>query len=125
MTLGGDSKMKRLSVYAALGILAVLMIVAGGCQNAGRAPEAAFDFEPKVGETPLTVAFDASASTGNIVGYTWEFGDGATASGVSASYTFTEAGRHPVTLVVRDGRGREATTEAAVLAHPPTPPPPG
>ncbi len=117
--------MKRLSVFAALGILTVLMVAIGGCQLLERAPEAAFSYEPEVGEVPLTVTFDASASTGRIVEHTWDFGDGETASGVTATHTFTEGGRHPVTLVVRDGRGREDTMEAAVLAHPPTPPPPG
>lgn len=96
-----------------------------GTAPPGDGPQAAFELEPDVGELPLTVSFDASASTGDIVAYTWDFGDGATGSGATATHTYTEAGKHEVRLTVRDGEGREATAEGAVYAYPPIPGPPG
>lgn len=56
-----------------------------------------------------TVTVDASASfdpDGTIVRYLWEFGDGATAEGPSASHTYTGAGTYLVTLTTQDNRGR-------------------
>jgi PKD repeat protein len=56
-----------------------------------------------------TVTVDGSASSdpdGSIVRYLWEFGDGATAEGATASHTYTEPGAYLVTLAVQDNRGR-------------------
>ncbi len=114
--------MERVGLVLVTGLV---LLLAGGCQDHGPAPEAAFDYEPKVGEIPLTVTFDASASTGRIAMYSWEFGDGTTGRGTTVEHTFTEPGRYLVQLTVRDGRGREDTAEGEVLAHPPTPAPPG
>lgn len=56
-----------------------------------------------------TVTVDASGSSdadGTIVRYLWEFGDGATADGPSASHTYTEAGTYLISLATLDNRGR-------------------
>lgn len=50
--------------------------------------------------------FDASASKdpdGGIVAYEWDFGDGATATGIEARHRYRAAGTYTATLVVRDG----------------------
>ena len=65
---------------------------------------------PIQGPAPLTVTFDASATTDPdgdpIVSYTWSFGDGTlTASGASVQHTFQSPGEYVVILVVRDVRG--------------------
>ena len=60
----------------------------------------------------LTVDFDASAShdpDGTIVAYDWDFGDGSTGSGVTASHTYAAAGSYNVTLTVTGDFG--ATTQ--------------
>jgi serine protease len=52
--------------------------------------------------------FDASTSydtDGTIVSYAWDFGDGTSGSGITASHTFTEAGTYTVTLRVTDDIG--------------------
>lgn len=52
-----------------------------------------------------TVSVDAAGSLdsdGEIVQYIWDFGDGASASGASASHTYTTEGDFLVTLVVVD-----------------------
>ncbi|WP_119462357.1 PKD domain-containing protein [Rhodospirillaceae bacterium SYSU D60014] len=51
------------------------------------------------------ILFDASKShdpDGGIVAYSWDFGDGTTASGVNARHSFRRSGRYEVTLTVTD-----------------------
>lgn len=65
--------------------------------------------------TGRTVTVDGSASddpAGSIVEYLWEFGDGATAGGPTATHTYTEPGTYLVTLAVKDERGRWNVTSA-------------
>jgi subtilisin family serine protease len=47
--------------------------------------------------------FDGGNSTGGITGYGWTFGDGNTATGVTASHSYAAAGSYVVTLTVDDG----------------------
>ena len=57
---------------------------------------------------PATVRFDASLSSdsdGSIVSYTWDFGDGATGSGMITEHTYNEFGMFLVVLVVEDNEG--------------------
>ena len=56
----------------------------------------------------LTCSFNAGASTdsdGSIAGYAWEFGDGTTATGVTTSHTYSQAGSFSVRLTVTDNSG--------------------
>lgn len=65
----------------------------------------------------LTVDGSTSAdSDGNIVSYAWDFGDGATATGVTATHDYAAAGRYTVTLTVTDDRGGVATKTMTVDA---------
>ncbi|WEO76945.1 PKD domain-containing protein [Cryobacterium sp. SO2] len=61
--------------------------------------------------TALTVNVDATGSAdadGTIAGYAWDFGDGATATGVTASHGYPTAGDYTVTLTVTDDDGATA-----------------
>lgn len=62
-----------------------------------------------------TVTVDASASTdadGSVVDYVWDFGDGSTAIGVTASHTYPTPGTYLTTLAVTDNQGRKAFASA-------------
>lgn len=55
-----------------------------------------------------TVSFDGSASSdldGSISSYSWDFGDGGTASGVTASHVFSAVGEYSVRLSLADDKG--------------------
>lgn len=70
----------------------------------------------------LTCAFDARASSdpdGPVASYTWDFGDGATATGPVPSHSYPTPGPRTVTLTVRDDEGAIGlTTRVADPAAP-------
>ena len=72
-----------------------------------------------------TVRFDGSGSSdpdGSIMSWTWDFGDGTTATGVEVSHTYTEPGHYTVTLTVRDNRGKKRSDICTVtISVPPAP----
>jgi PKD repeat protein len=71
-------------------------------------PRASFSLSPESGFAPLRVDFDGSSSNdedGQIISWSWDFGDGLGGTGESTSHTFDEAGEFLVTLTVRDDRG--------------------
>ena len=73
------------------------------------------------GNSPLTVSFDASASSddNSITSYNWNFGDGnSTASGLTTSYIYNKEGIYTATLTVTDdaGQSTQATTQITVEA---------
>jgi len=86
-------------------------------------PEAHFTVTPLSGNEPLTVTFDASGSFdpdsgGAIVSYTWNFGDGETATGQSVSYTYMSAATYQATLTVTDDLGGTGQATQAILVRP-------
>jgi len=72
------------------------------------------------------VFFDASASTSNpnnpIVSYSWDFGDGQTASGRTTTHTFGRAGSYSVRLTIGDAFGRTASTTHVIILGQGAPP---
>jgi PKD repeat protein len=71
-------------------------------------PVAAYTYSPTLPVPNSPVTFDASASLSNtaIIGYSWDFGDGTTGSGVSPQHTYRAAGSYRVTLTITDDKGR-------------------
>jgi PKD repeat protein len=70
----------------------------------------------------LACTFDASAAAdpdGSLAGYTWDFGDGTTGSGVNASHTYAAPGGYPVQLTVTDDDG--ATDQVSHTVSPVAP----
>jgi glucose/arabinose dehydrogenase len=81
-------------------------------------PVASFNAVPSSGATPLTVTFDASASSdadGDALSYAWDFGDGATDSGVVVTHTYINAGSYTARLTVSHRQHHGADRRLVVL----------
>jgi glucose/arabinose dehydrogenase len=87
-----------------------------GYSSTNTPPDAAFTATPASGDPPLTVSFDATASSdpnpGDVLTYAWDLdGDGDTdAAGPTATITYDTIGTRTVRLQVTDKAG--ATDEA-------------
>jgi C1A family cysteine protease/PKD repeat protein len=71
------------------------------------------------GKNPLKVTFDGSKSRdadGQIVGYSWNFGDGTDiGTGSTVSHTFKTAGQYNAALMVTDNEGKTASDSVAIM----------
>jgi len=109
--------------YVFILVLLAGLFALGGCLFSS-SPRAEFSADPEFAFPPLTVHFDASASSspnGAIVSYAWNFKDGETDTGVNVTHTFYEKGVYPVTLTVTDSTGAVAaiTHNVEALNHAP------
>jgi PKD repeat protein len=94
----------------------------------GNQPPVADPNGPYTGMVGVAVAFDGSASNdpdGRIISYSWDFGDGATGSGMNPPHTYASAGVYNVTLTVMDDAGATGSlgTTAEIMAAPVNQPP--
>jgi PKD repeat protein len=80
------------------------------CSNPCPPPVAAFTTTA----TGLSVLFDAATSVGSIVSWAWDFGSGATGTGLNPSHTFATFGTYPISLIVTDGCGQSDTTVQSI-----------
>ena len=128
----GERRVNGLAMAAALA-LAFSLAGCGGSGGSGgsaetgaappqtnNAPSASFTATPHGGPPPLTVRFDASASSdsdGSIASYEWDFGAGASGAGQMAEHTYTQSGAHQVRLTVTDGQGASATVSEEVVVN--------
>lgn len=82
-------------------------------------PTASFTATPTTGAAPLAVSFDASASSDpdqdDILSYSWAFGDGGTATGVTTNHNYVSDGVYTVTLMVNDGEDNATATEVITV----------
>lgn len=123
----GHAKMAAmLVVFSAIAVLSVASLAPSSGLLAGI-----------VGTTPpvadfvvyynrLTITCDASTSTddGTIVSYDWNFGDGASGSGVNVSHTYATWGSWLVILTVTDEDAMTGQMATPVTVSNPTDPPP-
>lgn len=100
--------------YTALdGAVRRIIYTAGG----NTPPTASFTASPSSGPVPLNATFDASASfdpDGDALTYVWSFGDGSSATGVSAAYNYSTAGNFVATLTVEDSNGAASQTSQTI-----------
>jgi len=83
--------------------------------NTNTPPTAVISATTTSGTGPLSVSFNGADSfddDGSIVSYSWDFGDGNTASGSLVDYTYTAAGSYIAVLTVTDDGGE---TSSAVI----------
>ncbi len=83
------------------------------------APVALFTLTPSRGNIPLNVSFDATTSysdSGTIVSWDWRFGDGGTATGQTASHTYSRSGFFIATLTITDTQGKTGTSSKTIEA---------
>ncbi|PZF82474.1 PKD domain-containing protein [Jiangella anatolica] len=84
-------------------------------------PDVEVTATPTSGTVPLDVDFTATATDpegDDPLTYAWVFGDGGTASGATASHTYTEAGTYDATVTVTDARGAAATEHVTIEVEP-------
>jgi PKD repeat protein len=92
------------------GLVCVVVVLIFVPAAPAAAPVVSIQATPLKGPAPLTVSFTGG---GDAVSYHWDFGDGATAEGPTASHTFA-AGRW-TTVVTGQSSGGETTSQSISL----------
>lgn len=86
---------------------------------AGAPPTARISASPDSGTPSLAVEFDASGSSdsdGTVVGYQWDFDDGASSAAASPTHAFEDPGEYQVSLVVVDDDGLPSPPATATIS---------
>lgn len=91
--------------------IAALMI-----QEPQNIPKAAFTHSVD-GLTATVDASNSSTPAGTITAYAWDWGDGNSATGVTATHTYSEPGIYTVTLTVTDNQDQTAYQAFAIGVH--------
>jgi PKD repeat protein len=116
-TGNGDALGLGYSSYGSLGRYSMAV----SAPTAGAAPAAAISSSATTGVAPLTVSFSGAASSGTIVSYEWNFGDGSPiATGVAASHSYTAAGSYSATLKVTNSTGFSDTRAVSITTTAPS-----
>lgn len=90
-------------------LFAMLMLIFTSCSTK---PDACFTADKGNSNTHVNeeIHFDASCSSDG-ESYDWDFGDGATASGVTAKHKYASQGNYTVTLTAHNGSKSASTTK--------------
>jgi len=84
-----------------------------------------FNYGPSSPNVGQTVSFTASATGGTQpYSYSWNFGDGSTATGSSVNHVYSSAGTFTVVLTVRDSSSSQQTANSQKSLTVTSPPPP-
>ena len=87
-------------------------------KDTNKSPVIEFVAEPRTGNAPLEVFFDASAShdpDGRIETYQWDFKDGNKGNGKTIQHTFNSNGFYNVELTITDEEGSESTITIMII----------
>jgi PKD repeat protein len=109
-TCGGTTADNNIFGEGRIDALAAVVLATGGGGGGG----VTADFTAtcvKTGGT-RTCTFDGSASTGDIISWTWDFGDGTTGSGEVVTHSYQGGRTRNVTLTVTDGTDTDSVTKA-------------
>ncbi len=126
------------NTYAAAGTYTVTLTVDDGALSdsatttatiadpAANSPPVADAGGPYSGDTGAPVSFSGAGSTdpngdNTITTYAWDFGDGASGSGVAASHSYAAQGNYTVTLTVTDDGGLSSSDTADAIVTDPAP----
>jgi PKD repeat protein len=116
----GDPVTTGYSSYASIGNYMITgTVVPTGTKSA---PQAAITATPLSGTAPLNVSLSAVGSTdadGTIVSYSWNSGNGSSASGMTAGFTYSTPGTYSATLTVTDNDGLVGTATATIVVNSP------
>jgi PKD repeat protein len=91
-------------------------------------PVASFTVAPLTPMLQQSISFDASATRdeGELCGtactYSWDFGDGGVATGITTSHSYLTGGSYTVTLTVRDARNGSGTATRTLTVSAPAVP---
>jgi endoglucanase len=92
----------------------VVNTTGGGNQD----PTASFTTDKTSGTPPLTVKFDASASSdpeGGTLTYSWNFGDSTTGTGKTVTHQYNNVGSFNAVLTVKDPQNATNTSSVAIV----------
>ncbi len=84
--------------------------------SVNQAPEAVATATPESGSAPLEVSFNGSGSADDVavVGYTWDFGDGASSTDANPTHIYDEVGNYIAELTVTDAEGLTGTATISI-----------
>ena len=91
------------------------------------APTAMATATPSSGVAPLAVSFDGTGSSdpdGDVLSFSWSFGDGNAATGSTVSHNYATAGTYTATLTVDDGNGGSDVASVSISVDADSPPEP-
>ena len=89
-------------------------ISSGVVAGSGTCPVAGFTADVLSGEAPLTVQF-SDDSSGEVTGWTWDFGDGIISTQPNPEHVYTEAGIYTVALLVSGPGGSDLETKVGYI----------
>ncbi|PIE60382.1 MAG: hypothetical protein CSA31_02340, partial [Desulfobulbus propionicus] len=100
---------------------ATIVTITEPAEDVNQPPQAKMTVTSTSGKAPLTISFSATGSSdndGSIASYSWNFGDGTTSTGISATHTYYAEATYTATLKVTDDKGFASTVSKTIMVEP-------